>query len=282
MNIEQLLQTYTQRLKATDIPSARLDCLILLEDATGKDRAWLLAHPDHTLDNDMIAELDEKIVRRSSHEPLAYIRETSEFYGRSFYVDKHVLEPRPESEAIIDSLKNIAHKLPENPIIIDIGTGSGALAITAKLELPTATVYGTDIDPTCLVVAQRNAAQLAMTVTFIQADLLQQSEIPILPTPDVVLANLPYVPNDFSINQAADHEPRLAIFGGPDGLDLYRKMFDQISQIEQSEESGPKAFPRYVITEALPPHHAQLAVIAEKAGYKLQSATGFVQVFARA
>jgi len=270
MTVDEYLHANTTQLSEAGISSARLDVLILLEDATGKDRAWLLAHPEHGLDPATIHELDKRVSQRKSHMPLAYIRQRTEFYGRTFYVDAHVLEPRPETETMIELLKGL--ELPERPVIADVGTGSGAIAITAKLELPHASIYATDIDPACLAVAQRNAHTLRAEVNFMVADLLQCNDTP-LAKPDVILTNLPYVPDDFTINEAAMNEPRLAIFGGPDGLNLYRRLFqDCLNNVIQ---------PAYILCESLPPQHGMLAEIAATAGYHQMQRQDFIQVFKR-
>src|SRR3990167_7793618 len=130
---EQWLKQATNTLKAANIGSARLDALVLLEDEIGRDRALILAHPERPILAQSLKKLNKKLVRRANHEPLAYIRGFSEFYGRRFKVNKRVLEPRPESETMIDLLKEL--KLPKNSWLADIGTGSGALGITAALEL---------------------------------------------------------------------------------------------------------------------------------------------------
>lgn len=267
MKVESFLRQATDKLSRAGIGSARLDCLILLEDATGKNRAWLLAHPEFELDSSVLTELDNKITRRATHIPLAYIRGYSEFYGRHFAVDERVLEPRPETETMVELLLSLP--LPAQPIIVDVGTGSGALAITAKLELLQASVIGVDIDPDCLAVAKHNSDDLKAVITWLEGDLLDSQDIP--SAIDLILANLPYVPDDFHINLAAGHEPARAIFGGPDGLDLYRRMFGQISQ-RQLHAS-------YVLTEALPPQHNSLAEIAAAAGYQQLQQQDFIQVF---
>lgn len=263
MNTEAFLQEATRKLTKAGIGSARLDSLILLEDATGKDRAWLLAHPEFTVSDYIINELNNRVTRRSQHVPLAYIRGQSEFFGRTFYVDERVLEPRPETETMIELA--LALPLRRQPVIVDTGTGSGALAVTAKLEIPQATVYATDIDGGCLKVAKRNAESLKANITCLEADLLDSNQLPA--QLDIVLANLPYVPDDFHINLAASHEPRLAIFGGLDGLELYRRLFNGLEA-------------SYVLTEALPPQHEMLAAIAAEAGYKQLRKQDFIQVFA--
>lgn len=284
MILKDWLKQAETRLKSADIGTARLDVLILLEDETGKDRSWLLAHAESPLQGRALQRLDRKLKRRQKHEPLAYIRGFSEFYGRRFKVNKNVLEPRPESETMVDLLKNLLYHNfhipedgpPEAPealkevLIADVGTGSGALAITAKLEIPEAKVIATDIDPKCLSVARQNAKAQNVKIKFLQGDLL--NALP--PTPyslHTILANLPYVPRNLRINQAAAMEPRLAIDGGSDGLDVYRRLFEQLSKV------GIKS--KYVFTESLPPQHKKLADIAQKVSYRLRQTKDFIQVF---
>lgn len=286
MTTQDWLQTSSEILNKNGIGTARLDCLVLLEDATGKDRAWLLAHPEEnltklfTLQGVTLQQLNSKRRRRAEHQPLAYIRGKSEFYGRDFIVNKNVLEPRPESETMIELLKQLVagrqSLVASNLTIVDVGTGSGALAITAKLEIPNAKVIATDIDPKCLVVAKKNAQKLGAKVKFFQDDLLEPflqgytlQNLQKLFT--VLLCNLPYVPDSFKVNQAAAMEPKIAIFGGSDGLDLYRQLFKQINSLP--------AKPYFVLCESMPPQHKKLAVIAKKAGYRLKSTKDFVQLF---
>jgi len=323
-------------LKAAGISTARLDCLVLLEDATSKDRAWLLAHPEFELPTEVINSLDSKLKRRGQHVPLAYIRGRSEFYGREFTINEHTLVPRPETEAIIEMLKRVRNleadtmvwemerrgrkpgqkhypfekqesasalvktgegykvtwekpprrRLSDKPApvhgsglrhhdedlyIVDIGTGSGAIAISAKLELPEAAVVATDIDEKCLETARANAERLGADVKFLQGNLLEPLDANRPSPTTVLLCNLPYVPDNFQINTAATHEPRHALFGGPDGLDLYRELFAQIA--------SRKNKPQYIICESLPPQHEVLAGIAKAADYALHKTDGFIQLF---
>lgn len=265
------LSKATKLLNDAGIGTARLDCLVLLEDITGKNRSWLLAHPEYELPDSTLQELEKLLLRREKHEPLAYIRGKTEFYGREFAINHDVLEPRPESETMIELLKQY---LPsEGTTIIDIGTGSGALAITAKLELPRATVIATDIDSKCLKVAAQNAEKHHTDITFLQGDLFAPflAPNPQPSTPSVILANLPYVPENYSINAAAAAEPYHAIFGGKDGLDLYRQLFNQIQLIQKR--------PNFIITESLPFQHNELATIAEQSQYYESKSFDFVQLF---
>src|SRR3990167_2024507 len=281
MNLRDWLTQAEKKLKSAGIGSARLDVLILLEDELAKDRSWLLAHPENAMRPEELKSLNKEIHRRIKHEPIAYIRGFSEFYGRRFVVNKDVLEPRPESETMIELLKNLlCHDSAiyrDTPCIVDVGTGSGALAITAKLEITDSKVLAVDIDPKCLVVARQNAKAHGVKIKFFQGDLLSPllSTDYRLPTA-ILLANLPYVPRNFRINQAAAVEPRLAIFGGSDGLDVYRRLFDQLSK--GTTLRGERT--EYILTESLPPQHEKLAAIAKIVGYKLKKSSDFIQLFA--
>ena len=265
--IHAYLQATTAKLEQAGISTARLDMLVLLEDTLAIDRAHLLAHPEKEITHEQLERLELLVQRRLQHEPLAYIRNKTEFYGRDFYINHDVLEPRPESETMIDMLKPIA---PETKTIIDVGTGSGALAITAALEIPTASVIGVDNDTGCLRVARRNATSHKANIIVMQSDLLSELTDSTL-NGATLLCNLPYVPDNFHINLAAMHEPRQAIFGGPDGLDLYRRMLQQIR--------SRSATPKIILAESLPPQHDELARIAKAAGFVLEAEQDFIQYF---
>lgn len=265
MKLDKWLASATKKLLAAGVGTARLDSLILLEDEVGKDRSWVLAHPEHELSTSAAKKLDKKVTRRTDHEPLAYIRGFTEFYGRKFKVNKRVLEPRPESEAMIDLLKQL--NLSKKTVIADIGTGSGALGITTALELHNHNIDLYDIDAGCLAVAKHNCALHELHLQVYKRDLLNRP----VRSYDVLLANLPYVPTNFYINQAAAMEPRIAIHGGSDGLDVYRGLFEQMSKLSWK--------PQYIFTESLPPQHTKLASLAAGAGYELSQTRDFIQLF---
>jgi release factor glutamine methyltransferase len=263
------LKKAEQQLKQSGVETARLDALVLLEDATGINRAQLLAHPETILSKQYINVLDAWVARRARHEPLAYIRGKSEFYGREFVVSPAVLEPRPESETMIELLKSNLQKLPkaESWRIADVGTGSGALGITAKLELPEASLELLEISDEAIEIAKVNVINFATSISVIKSDLLSGASQDY----DVLLCNLPYVPDGYSINQAATYEPRIALFGGADGLDLYRRLFEQIGVLRH------KAL--LILTEALPEQHGVLRQIALRSGYVESQSEDFIQVF---
>ncbi len=273
MTVRDWLTSAESHLRHTDVPTARLDCLVLLEDLLGKDRAHLLAHPEIELASEQEEVLNEQVARRAKHEPLAYIRGKTEFYGREFIVNAHTLEPRPETETMIDELKGLGfRKQGQGIALIDVGTGSGAIAISAKLELPNASVFATDVSAECIAIAKRNAQNHQTDITFNQGNLLDS--LPLSSRPYTLLCNLPYVPDSHTINKAAMFEPRIAIFGGTDGLDLYRELFTQISQLQSK--------PKYILTESLPFQHEELALIAKLQDYNLQHTSDFIQLFVAA
>jgi len=266
MTAGRFLKQSEKSLETAGIGTARLDALILLEDALHKDRAWILAHPEIEISLAAAGRLARKIERRARHVPLAYIRGHTEFYGRQFKVNRHVLEPRPESETMIELMKYL--KLPVRAAIADVGTGNGALGITAALERPASIVDLYDISAGCVSVAKHNTHLHELHLHVRKMNLLSR---PLRPY-DVILANLPYVPDKWQINQAAMAEPKIAIFGGNDGLDVYRKLFTQLGRFTWK--------PSYVLTEALPPQHEKLAGIAASHGFNLRKSEGFIQVFA--
>ncbi|HVO86550.1 MAG TPA: HemK/PrmC family methyltransferase [Candidatus Binatia bacterium] len=265
MTAGQFLRMGTDVLKANAVASARLDCLVLMEDCLNRDRAWLLAHPETKISTEQLRKLNKRLARRAKHEPLAYIRGFSEFYGRRFKVNKRVLEPRPESETMIDLLKKLP--LGSKPAIADVGTGSGCLGITAALELHDPNIDLYDIDSAALAVARHNSVMHEVHLHAYKRDLLRR----VTKSYDVILANLPYVPTTWKINEAAKAEPRLAIFGGKDGLDVYRRLFEQLAKLDKK--------PAFVLTESLPPQHQALIKIARTAGYRKLRSRDFIQVF---
>jgi release factor glutamine methyltransferase len=271
MKLSRVLSTSEAKLKTAGISSARLDILILLEDALHKDRGWLLAHPELEVSDLQIKRLERKLERRVRHVPLAYIRGHTEFYGRRFRVNRHVLEPRPESETIIELLKKLINRRPQTVdssiAIADVGTGNGAIGITAALEIHGSVVDLYDISSGAIAVAKHNIHLHELRLHVRKMNLLSR---PLRPY-DAILANLPYVPDKWQINQAAMAEPKIAIFGGPDGLDVYRKFFHQLQRFTWK--------PKYMLTEALPPQHEKLAAIAAEHGFKLRQTDDFIQVF---
>lgn len=273
MTIRTWLSDAAAVLAVADIGTARLDALVLLEDVTGKNRAWLLAHDETEIVPKQQTELAKLLRLREQHTPLAYVRGKAEFYGRTFLIRPGVLVPRPESETMIDLLKtvstDVAKHIPagEKVRIADVGTGSGALGITAALEVKNSQIELLEIDSEALKIARSNVDFFTLTISVLQSDLLSGSR----QNNHILLCNLPYVPDDYHINLAASHEPKLAIFGGPDGLEPYRELFKQVRKLPTQ--------PLYILTEALPAQHEALLSIATDNGYKHQKTDDFIQIF---
>lgn len=275
MTYQAWLDLATNKLTQAKIDSAHLDALILLEDVSGKERHWILTYPETELTIQKIRRLNNLLKIRASHKPLAYIRGHSEFYGRSFKVDPSVLVPRPETETIIDLLKELPILQPNDlnnssPIkVLDVGTGSGAIAVTVALEFPFLEVEACDIDHACLNIAKTNVDLFTLNIRTFYSDILSNVSCYY----DILLCNLPYVPDDYYINKATEHEPQRAIYGGKDGLDLYRRLFSQIKTL--------KVKPLYILLESLLHQHATLETIAHNSGYNLNQTTGYIQLFKR-
>jgi release factor glutamine methyltransferase len=238
MTVAQALRSASVRLAHVG-DTGPLDASRLLEHVTGRDRAGLLLAAEVPLDVDTSAAFEALVARRERGEPVAYIVGNVGFYGRTFLVDERVLVPRPESEHIVEAvIDDLRARRKAAGIAVDVGTGSGALGITLACELPELAVYATDISTDALAVARRNAAANAVfqRCTFLAGDLL----LPLVrfgERVDAVVANLPYIPADAvpQIPAPAGFEPRLALDGGPDGLDLYRRLLNQLDRVAASD-----------------------------------------------
>lgn len=263
--VGNFLANATAQLQSAGIETARLDVTVLLADALHMDRASVLAHTEDQIANEQLKQLQVQADRRATHEPLAYIRGKAEFFGRSFFVNHRVLVPRPETEAMIESLR--ALKLPFHTKIADVGTGSGCIGITAGLEVQHSEVSLYDIDADALAIAKHNAREHHQKLEFYDGNLLENAKHGY----DVILANLPYVPENYPINDAASFEPKIALFAGPDGLRDYRILFEQLAEMP--------AKPTWVLTESLPLQHHGLATIARHYGYFVHETNDFIQVF---
>jgi len=251
MTIADFLHGVTKQFEAAGILSARLDAQVLLERTLKQNKAWLLAHGEEEIGPEKLVTLHAQAQRRAAREPLAYILHTQEFYGRNFTVTPDVLIPRPETETMIEELK--ALPLPDNARVLDVGTGSGAIAITAELELPHLHTEACDVSAPALAVAQQNAGRLGANVTFFVSDLLARAEHPY----DAIIANLPYVAKNWQRSPETHFEPALALFAEDAGLELIKKLLSQAPQ--WLTKYG------YVVLEADPRHFVHIKKVAEAA-----------------
>lgn len=230
--------------------AASLDAQLLLCEVTGETRAAILAHPERLLTDAQAAHFAQIVQRRAQGEPLAYIRGRMPFYDRELVVTPDVLIPRPETELLLEWALEVAQQTRPR-VVVDIGTGSGALAVTFKAHYPAATVYGVDISAAALAVAQANSTAQSVTVDFLHGDLLEPLAARGI-QPDMVLANLPYIASgDVPQLEVSRYEPTLALDGGADGLTLIRRMLARAPQVcaagawlflEIGAEQGQAAF----------------------------------------
>ena len=226
--IESLLRWAMEDFRTRGIESPRLDAELLLAKALGTTRIQLIVDAKRPLSPDELARMRELVRRRRTREPIAYILGEREFYGRTFRVDRRVLVPRPDTETLVDVALTRTRALSMSLRALDLCTGSGCVAITIGRERPTASVVGGDLSADALAVARDNALRLgAYNVAWRQGDLFDAVALPA--RFDLITANPPYIAaSDFASLQAdvRDHEPRLALDGGDDGLSLLRRVID--------------------------------------------------------
>ncbi|HYY90139.1 MAG TPA: peptide chain release factor N(5)-glutamine methyltransferase [Chloroflexota bacterium] len=223
-----LLDLATRRLKAAGSSSPRLDAELLLQHVTGWSREQLLAHPDRPASSAQQRAFEALVDRRARAEPIAYLLGQREFYGRLFKTDRRALIPRPETELLVDIGREVVLRCraqEREPRVVEVGTGSGAVAISLAAETGTV-VVATELSWPALSLARENAHRLgqASRVRFVQSDLLAGVAAPL----DIVLANLPYVPSGRSLpRDIADYEPGVAVFAGPMGIELLERLLQQ-------------------------------------------------------
>jgi release factor glutamine methyltransferase len=228
-NILAVLRWTTERFTKQGLDSPRLDAEILLAHCLNIDRVRLYTDFDKPMSKEELAAFRGLVRRRLRHEPVSYIRGTKEFFSLDFEVRAGVLVPRPDTELLVelcrDRIDQLVESGVEEPRLLDVGTGSGAIAIALAHERPAATIRAVDISSDALDLAQKNAASNEVEVEFIASDLLAGLARPV--EADIVAANLPYIATaelDGLSPDVAEWEPRLALHGGSDGLDLVRRL----------------------------------------------------------
>ena len=225
MKVKESLRRTAAKLAAKGIDDASLEAELLLMHAMGVKRAGLYVRLEDDLSPKHAAALAELVKRRLKREPAAYILGHREFYGLDFYVDSSVLIPRPETELLVEEAVTFARSnFPSgDPIIADIGTGSGAIAVSLARSLPKAGVYAVDISPRALDIAALNCIRHNVRVGLLSGDLLMPLPQPV----DMIVANLPYIAdNDMCglSDEIREYEPSVALAGGEDGLDIVRRL----------------------------------------------------------
>jgi release factor glutamine methyltransferase len=211
----------------------RVDAQILLLHSLQRpqhDRSWLLAHDGDTLMPAQAAAWQDALKRRLQGEPVAYITGRKDFFGLTLAVDARVLDPRPDTETLVDwALACLPESAPQtrSPRILDLGTGSGAVALALQHARPDATVWAVDASEDALAVARTNAARLQLDVQFIASDWLNAVDVQHTGRFDLIVSNPPYVAEGDPHLAALTHEPLQALTSGPDGLDDIRQIIGQ-------------------------------------------------------
>lgn len=231
MNVADALRAAAQRLRAGGSLSPRLDAELLLAAALGVDRVGLFRSPERELSADEAERFAEFVRRREAFEPVAYIRGWRTFRTIDLEVTFAVLIPRPATETLVDValelLAEVDGRGAPEPLVLDVGTGSGCIALALAAENPFVHVVAVDVDDDALEVARRNAERLGLEgrVDILHSDLLDG--VPEAQHFDLIVSNPPYIPAaqyETLEPNVRDYEPRLALFGGDDGLDVYRRL----------------------------------------------------------
>ena len=213
----------------SDTPA--LDAQVLLAHLLGRPRSWVLAHPEEPLAGNQLNALESLVIRLEKGEPLPYILGAWEFFGLEFEVMPDVLIPRPETELLVEQAIAWLRKLETGRPrlrVMDVGTGSGCIAISLAVNIPGLSIIATDISPAALMVARRNSERMNVSncITFLEADLFSN---PLIPASfSLIVANLPYIPTE-TLHKIPvyPHEPRVALEGGSDGLVLIRRILTE-------------------------------------------------------
>jgi len=231
MQLRNALRWAIDTLEANDIGSPRLNAETLLMFVLNCHRAYLYAHPERELIDDERQRYEEAVAERSRGVPAQYITGHQEFWGLDFLVSPAVLIPRPETEHVVETAIEIAHDL-DNALIIDVGTGSGCIALALENELPHAEVHAVELSPDALEIARANAARLRLErVRFHLTDLLEGFPEEFA---DMIVSNPPYVGEceaDKVQAQVRKYEPHMAVFGGPEGPEVIRKLIEQSQRV---------------------------------------------------
>ena len=254
-----LVRARRQLARAPFQPSTR-EANLLLGSVLGADEATLLAHPERRVEEHLSARFLDLLDRRLRGEPVAYLLGVREFYGRAFVVDPRVLIPRPETEHLVEACREL--ELPRHARILDLGTGSGCLAITLAMEIPTATVTAADVSLDALAVAARNVAtyQLCDRIQLVAADLAAGIRADDF---HAAAANLPYIdPSDSAVlsPEVRDYEPPIALFAAGHGLELIAAALRQLTRLRTGSP---------VLLEIGAGQLAGVETLATRLGYRL-------------
>lgn len=273
MTIESWIKEASDELKEAGISSARLDAELILAHTIRQPRTYLHAHSSDELSDRHEDIANARLGLRLDRTPVAYIVGHKEFYGRKFKTTPAALIPRPESEDIISLLGTIIPKnlplIPTTLHLVDVGTGTGCLGITAKLEWPELDVTLIDISRHALNLAKENATRLNTTVHALRGDLLRGYD----QTIDIIIANLPYVDRSWEVSPDVHAEPKEALYASDSGLALIRELLPQAAT--RLKSGG------YLLLESDLRQHAAIISSAKENGFDLLQTKGLITLFVR-
>jgi len=269
--VSTLIKAVTAQLSAVGIEDPAINARLLIRQAFRWSATHQLSNLSKIAPTDQLPLLESLVARRINREPLSYITGKTEFFKRQFTVDERVLIPRPETEQlVVQSIDYVRKCGIENPRIADVGTGSGVIAISIALEMPSAQVFATDISSEALEVAHMNARALGAEVTFAQGNLLD----PLQEKFDIIVSNPPYIQSHAikSLEPEVVREPRIALDGGPDGIRIIAPLLEEIERMLVPNcsaayvEIDPKIADIVLKTAQATCAHAEVSLLTDFAG----------------
>jgi len=228
MNIAEALLEASQILQTSGVPEARREAGSLLSFVISRDRTFLISHAEDQIDEHLLDQFRKAVERRAAGEPLQYITGIQDFFGREFRVTPDVLIPRPETELLVEAALEV---VGDAPLICDVGTGSGCIAVTLLCEIVAARAVALDKSPAALDIAKFNAEKLAAAdrAVFVISDCFESLDSREYQF-DLIASNPPYVPAEVVPElqrEVRDHEPLVALSPGPDGLSMIRRLLQE-------------------------------------------------------
>ena len=273
-NVKSWLQSASQKLKNAEIASADLDAELILAKVLDTERTTLHAYPNRRLTRQQVFHANNWLNKRLKRIPLAYIFHEKEFFGRKFYINESVLVPRPETETLIEVTKELAQN---DDKILDVGTGSGIIPVTLKLELPkTVEFFVSDISLHALAVANLNIKRLtSKEIQLFESNLLDKIPSEILSQITILTANLPYVDRNwvnFEDQNELHHEPQIALYAEKNGLELIFSLLEQAQFLPNL---------RTIILEADPQQFEQIEQKAAQLGFQKIKSKDYIIAFSK-
>ncbi len=227
MNVRQALSKTIEKLKNKNIKTASLDAVIILKEALNKDDIFILSNPDYELSKKEVKKMEAFVAMREKLYPIGYIRGKKEFYSFDFFVNGDVLIPRPETEMLVDKVLELSESI-DKPVIVDVGTGSGCIAVSVAKFLSDAFIIASDISYKALIVAKKNADNLNVEIELIQADTLSFLKKKV----DIIVSNPPYIEEGRfdTLQEDVKYEPKEALLCA-NGTDLIEKLIKDSKEL---------------------------------------------------